>query len=234
MAKTHLLKTALAAAALAAAAGANANLLTNGSFESGIIPSPREIDGGANLPTGSTDISGWVVTSNAVDWLQSGTATNNSITAWALSAQDGVRFLDLAGFSENTHARIEQTFATTVGVAYDVSFYLGSTSGNAPSGPQLSVPGAITALISSANTGPTTSITAQTTNTAVNAWELRTFQFVATSASTTLAFEGTQGLNYIGLDNVTVTAVPEPGALALMLAGLAAVGSVVSRRRPQR
>jgi hypothetical protein len=33
------------------------------------------------------------------------------------------------------------------------------------------------------------------------------------------------------LDNVSVTAVPEPGSLSLMLAGFAALGVVARRRR---
>jgi PEP-CTERM motif len=46
-----------------------------------------------------------------------------------------------------------------------------------------------------------------------------------------LGFQGIAGQDYIGLDNISVTAVPEPSSLAMLFAGLAAVGSVVARRR---
>ena len=60
--------------------------------------------------------------------------------------------------------------------------------------------------------------------------------FTAANPTTTISLLGTTGRDYIGLDNVTlsVTAVPEPGTWAMMLAGMAAVGSVAARRRVQR
>lgn len=64
-----------------------------------------------------------------------------------------------------------------------------------------------------------------------NLWVTQTTtSFVGTGAGVALQFKGTSGVNYIGLDNVVVTAVPEPGALALMLAGIGVVGFVARRR----
>jgi hypothetical protein len=61
--------------------------------------------------------------------------------------------------------------------------------------------------------------------------------FTATAATTTLSFVGASGVNYIGLDNVSVVAtatpVSEPATLALMIASLSALG-YVSRRRPSQ
>lgn len=64
----------------------------------------------------------------------------------------------------------------------------------------------------------------------------QSFSFTATSASNVLSFFN---LNYAGnilrkgplLDNVTVTAVPEPETWAMLMAGLGMVGFMAKRRR---
>lgn len=54
--------------------------------------------------------------------------------------------------------------------------------------------------------------------------------FTATGATTTLSFQGTSGGNSgATIDNITVTDVPEPGVLGLLLGGLVA-GGLVKRR----
>lgn len=218
---------------MAVAGLANANLLINGSFELGTMPNPRAIDGGASLDSAvapeATAVTGWTVTIDKADWLQN-SVLPGSDAAWGLKPQDGSRFMDLSGFTPGVpFSAISQTISLAPGL-YDISFYLGATNtrpdlplGNGvASGLKLIVDGTTTISIPTlASDGP-------------NKWELRTGTFTASLPSTTLTFEGTSGFNYIGLDNVVVTAVPEPGSIALMLAGLAAVGSVVVRRRPQR
>jgi hypothetical protein len=65
-------------------------------------------------------------------------------------------------------------------------------------------------------------------------WASNSFTFVAAETSTSLFFAG--GYNaghYIGLDNVSVTAVPEPETYAMMLAGLGALGFMGRRRKAQ-
>ena len=57
------------------------------------------------------------------------------------------------------------------------------------------------------------------------------FSFLARSASTTLDFELRTDWALASIDNVSVTAVPEPEAFALMLAGLGLLGGVVRRRK---
>lgn len=51
------------------------------------------------------------------------------------------------------------------------------------------------------------------------------------SATLTFAALGVSDMAGGSLDNISVTAVPEPGALALMLAGLGIVGGLVAKRR---
>ena len=63
-------------------------------------------------------------------------------------------------------------------------------------------------------------------------YSTQSWLFTATSASTTLSFTnlGVTGTSYPQIDNVSVTAVPEPGTYAMLLAGLAAGGFVAKRR----
>jgi hypothetical protein len=56
----------------------------------------------------------------------------------------------------------------------------------------------------------------------------KSFNVVATGASTMVEFLATNPNGFFALDDVSVTAIPEPGVLALLLAGLA--GLMISRR----
>jgi hypothetical protein len=66
-------------------------------------------------------------------------------------------------------------------------------------------------------------------------WEARAFEFVATAATTRLAFQSfTAGHAGAALDAVSVvpvSAVPEPATAGLLAAGLGALGIAARRRR---
>jgi hypothetical protein len=69
-------------------------------------------------------------------------------------------------------------------------------------------------------------------------WNLETYNFTATSATTHLTITGlsTAGGDYIGLDNADVelgtgSAVPEPSTYTLVLCGIAFLGWAARRRR---
>jgi hypothetical protein len=62
-------------------------------------------------------------------------------------------------------------------------------------------------------------------------WTQHFIDFRATSASVTLSFTGATANGYSYIDNVTVTAVPEPESYAMLLAGLGAIGFMSRRRR---
>lgn len=87
----------------------DANLLTNGSFETGTYVDNG--DGYMEVGAGSTVIPGWTVTEQEIDWVGG---------YW--SASDGVLSLDLSGTPG--HGAVSQSFPTTAGGTYEVSFDL--------------------------------------------------------------------------------------------------------------
>ena len=156
------------------------NLLFNGSFEEG--PNP-----GASLRLNpeSTAIMGWTVKGNAIDYVG---------TYWQSS--NGGRSLDLNGAGAGG---IAQTFATTPGETYVVTFDMAGDPVGAPQIKQMGV----TAAGQSANFS--FNVSGRSTNNM--GWQTNTWVFTATSTSTTLEFYSlNQGGGSSGpaLDNVSV------------------------------
>jgi Protein of unknown function (DUF642)/PEP-CTERM motif len=221
------LKSCALAALFAAASVAQAqNLLVNGSFEEGAFVNQGNQTMSPGV--GSTVISGWTVLTDATAWINAG-------NPFGLAASDGSRFLDLTNYSAGApFAGMSQTFATTAGATYTLSFDLGGSN----------FWGRPDALIASAaGTSATFTTGPASTTTPNNDWYHESMTFTATGATTTLTLQGSVGFNYIGLDNVSVAllsgpgptpdpvpAIPEPSTWALMLAGLAAIGTVARRR----
>ena len=76
----------------------------------------------------------------------------------------------------------------------------------------------------SVTAGPVTTTFNNVAPTALgNTWTPETLDFTATSTTSTISFHGDQGQNYIGLDNVVVSAPPATGG--------GATGGVFSERR---
>lgn len=203
-----------AALALASSPAAAATLITNGSFEIGTDP-------GAGFTTqlaGSTAITGWTVGGHGVDYIGG---------YWV--ASDGVRSIDLSALNQGS---VSQTFATTIGALYTVTFDI---SGNPDAGP-----GTKTAVVSLGGSDPQieTYIVGPTNSHSTMNWETRVYQFTAFDTSTTLVFASADK-NPFGpaLDNISAVLgdgsgsnVPEPASWALMLIGFGMVG-VAARRR---
>lgn len=122
-----LLVFVLAAAGALPSPAAAGNLLVNGSFESGpALPS----SGYKDLASGSTAITGWVVGGFHIDY--------SSSVVWNVS--DGSRNVDLDGsFGNPLNGSISQSFATTPGVKYRVTFDLSGNDTGAPLIKQLQV-----------------------------------------------------------------------------------------------
>jgi choice-of-anchor C domain-containing protein len=192
---------------------AGPNLITNGSFETGPDITPKSSYGVGYVhlsdSDASTAITGWTIIDN-IDYMGD---------AWA--AEDLDRSLDLNGYNPGG---IKQTFATNnVGEKYIVTFWLGGSEADP----------IIKTLDVSATGNPTQSYSFDTAgHTFVSmGWTQETYTFTATSAHTTLSFMSTSGSSGFGpaLDNVSVTAVPEPSALLLL--GFGFFGLAGQRRR---
>jgi choice-of-anchor C domain-containing protein len=183
----------VAALAFPGASAAAFTGLTNGSFED---VNATYVDGGSGFEqlnaVDSTTIDGWSVDAGSVDWIG---------TYWP--AADPDMSIDLSGVSAGT---LSQTFATTIGNTYTVTFAL---SGN-PAGPPT-----VKRLDVSATGGTLQSYTYDTVANGNDLtdmkWTTATYTFLATSASTTLSFiSTTDGAFGPAIDNVVVTeSVPE-------------------------
>lgn len=194
---------------LIAAAPAGAATIANGSFEEGINPGSFTTIGAID----NTSITGWTVGSGSIDYIGS---------YW--TAQDGSRSIDLSGSSIGS---ISQSFATVVGQAYDITYWISKN----PDGGNAVRTGSINAG------GSSGTFTYAAVNDRFNMnWVQETFRFTATDAMTTLSFASdSSGGCCFGpaLDNVSIAAVPEPATWALFILGFGLVGGAL-RRRPAR
>src|SRR5271157_5719046 len=208
-----LLGTALAFAATTA----KADLIVNGSFEIGNY-SPIISNSYVNVSPGATNISGWTVGGAGVDWHQ------NSFEIQ--KAFDGQKMVDLnlqgGGLSDT--GTLSQSFATTPGASYTLTFYLAGPDTSFPNPRQVLVDvGTIEQIFSQAASDPLALV-----------WGKETLSFVANAPSTTLMFSSVHGAGYWGpfLDEVSVapTAVPEPSSLLQLCLALVAPGLIACAR----
>jgi hypothetical protein len=205
--------------------GAQANLLTNGSFENTNGTFVGDVNKTDELNSGSSVIPGWTTTNGVpTAWIQNG-------NPWAISASNGSFFLDLTGYSDvGTYGGVTQTVTTTPGTMYALTFDLGYGGNSGAFGGPVSVrvsAGGSTSTFTSGSGSPNPAV-----------WDTETFNFTASSATTQLTIIGlsTTGGDYIGIDNgdvelAAVTAVPEPNAAYLVgCAILMLAGPMISRR----
>src|SRR4051794_23577839 len=198
-----------AALSFGIATAANAQSVTNGSFETGTDPGASFI----TLTAPDNSILGWSVDSGSIDYIGG---------YWP--AEDGTRSIDLAG---NSVGSISQLITGTVaGQSYTVNFW---ASKNPDGGDPLR-----TGIVSFGGVDMPFAYSSSNSLSDMM-WAPYSFTFLATGSSSSLSFaaDASAGCCYgPALDNVSLAAaVPEPATWAMMLLGFGAVGWQLRRRR---
>lgn len=223
---------ALGALLLVAAGAANANLLTNGSFESlGTYATPV----GTQFPyyypdsLNLTNLPGWQVQSEVHLIDEVGIVPQ---------ASDGRYYLDLTGVTGYDKVVSTAPVATGTTGKFEVAFDLGRldalTFGNVSV--QVSVNGTNAQTFVNQGADPTCP---SWPNCSID-WKRFSFIFDATpNGFATIDFKGIangtlSNENGILLDNVSVTAVPEPEAYTLALAAVGVLGTTAWRSKRGR
>jgi hypothetical protein len=200
-----------------------ANLVTNPSFEtfSGTFGG----DGGRQLLPGATTLSGWNIIGGEIAILK-------DPNVYQLTPSDGNYFIDLTGYSNGGFPKgVSQTLTgLTEGQAYSFSMDLGIRNGACVGGGNnCNGPIQATAQIGSHSEMFTHNSTAPG-----NIWGTYGFTFTADNPTMTLSILGNSlpvGGAYIGLDNVSVSAVPMPAAVWLFGTGFLAMLGMSRVRR---
>jgi len=207
-----------------------ANAITNGSFETPTVP----VGNFTNFIVGSSAIPGWTVVGPAGTSVSivSTTFAQNGVT---FPAQDGAQWVDLTGFNINTTEGLSQSFSTIVGDRYQLTYFIGNTTGGGIFGNTSTINVLVNGVQTFSDVNSTVSPTTQN-------WQQFSHTFVATGASTALSFLNGDPIsdNDNGLDNIVVTdlgpavgAIPEPETYAMLLAGLGLLGFMRRRRKQQ-
>jgi hypothetical protein len=222
------IKTVLAVCSLSMAAGiARGNLITNPSFETS---TPSVTAGSfANFATGSTGITGWTVIGPASISAVSTTFAQNGVT---FEAEDGNVWIDLTGENSNSTEGLQQAVTTATGTNYILTFFVGNTTGGGIFGTTSTVG----LYVNGTEVNTYENSNADTTG--LN-WEQFTYNFTASSASTTIGFinldpgnDNSNGLDLVDLEaGSSGGGLPEPASIGLVGAGLAVTGMLVRRKR---
>jgi hypothetical protein len=190
-------------------AAAPPNLLVNGDFEA-----PIASDGVQTFTAPSSAITGWSVADGNVDLVQSSSLFGNANT--------GLQLLDINGLSAGT---IEQTFATTSGASYLLELYYSNNPNPSSGQPSYS---ASVSVIGSGTIFSQTLVHGGATVENMN-WLRFARGFEANSATTTVRLQSSSsGFNGIFFDTVSV--VPEPSAMSLLVVVIGLIAVTTSRK----
>lgn len=202
---------ALAAFSLFSQTAQSAELLTNGSFESATALNGDGYCYGCGTIEGWSGVNALQVASNSAPWGQPGASAG-------FDASFGVQ---VAGI-QNQYT-MEQSI-TGAGGLYTLSWYDAGRWGDEGQMYQVNFGGSTIGTFS-VNAG--------------QGWSFNSFTFTAAAGAQQLAFVGvgSQADGTVFLDKISLTGgaavspVPEPESLAMMLAGLGALGGVARRQR---
>jgi len=242
---SHALRFAATATALLMAGAAQANLVTNGSFETtSAFPATDNFI----AVTNASVIPGWASSyygGEAVvrpKWLADGcvlcpTAFQAFTFTGPLpaSSPDGGNFV----FSDANflNSALTQTISgLTINQVYNLKFYQ-ALSQPYFFNPGLGTPGPIAAqwTVSLFGSQLAPALTANGATGAISPWSLQSMNFTATSTTAVLSFLaiGVGDPPTLMLDGVSLSAVPEPQSWGMMITGLFALG-IIARRSRQR
>lgn len=200
------------------------NLVSNGSFEDGTLingQNPNNDFNSMQVFAGMTDITDWTITANGsnndVHWAQNG-------NGYGWVAAHGSRMIDLSGWSDrNDGAVMSQDFGAVAGQQYRVDFKIGVDS-------QFTHGGVVSIEAGIGGSSQSTTLALPFGWSGIY-WEHRTMYFTATNNNDLVHFQGLYKPECIGLDDVSVEAVPEPASMVAL--GVAAALHVIRRRRAE-
>ena len=211
----------VAVCAIGCAGPAAADLVANGGFELGTFSGGNSL--AQQIQPGGSALSNWTVSGAPATWYASG--WNNNPQQIALSPRSGNFGINLADGTVNT-VSLSETINLLPFQQYQLSFWVGNYSANnGPARLNVNITDGTsnTILLSETAAAPITNES--------STWVRFAFNFIADGTSNTINFSEVNGPSYIGLDDVSVTAVPEPATWAMMILGFAGVGLMAYRRK---
>jgi len=201
------------------------NLLTNGSFEDSSLVPNSTFTNGWFTGTKNGDITGWTTVGTAEF---PGYWYFNNGSPFGM-AQDGQRFIELENVS--SLGPVSQSFAVTKNTTYEVSFWSGIRADGIND--QDTVTAAITLAIGSARgilSSTATDLTPIGAGPTPAGWQQFSYSFTPNSDTTaTLTFSNSN--MYGCIDNVSVSAIPEPSTIILLGVGLFSLLAYAWRKR---
>lgn len=221
------MRNSFRALALAAAIGVST------SAHAAIVDGGFEFSGSPNLTIygSGQSIGAWTVTGaqgNAVLLL----STNYTEAGVAFNAHSGNYALDLTGAGNTGSGNgVYQNIATAIGQTYALTFWVGNATGDGTGNSGVYTLPSSTNLTIDLN-APVSFTNANITSGGIN-WQQFTYEFTAADISTRIAFlnNTASGDNYLGLDDVSIAAVPGP-IMGAGLPGLVmALGGLLAWRR---